>query len=114
MESSLKSEELASAAAGKEDALSSAAAEMTSLKEENSAKLWVYADVYSFLLKFATLSDMCLIFYSRSQIMTMEIQISALKEDLEKEHQRWRAAQSNYERHVSAVSSIPRRLFCSQ
>jgi hypothetical protein len=31
----------------------------------------------------------------------MEIQISALKEDLEKEHQRWRAAQANYERQVT-------------
>lgn len=31
----------------------------------------------------------------------MEIQISAVKEDLEKEHQRWRAAQANYERQVT-------------
>lgn len=37
-ESSLKSEEVASAAAGKEEALSSALAEIRSLKEETSAK----------------------------------------------------------------------------
>lgn len=28
------------------------------------------------------------------------MQISSLKDDLEKEHQRWQAAQANYERQV--------------
>lgn len=37
-ESSLKSEEVASAAAGKQEALSSSLAEITNLREENSAK----------------------------------------------------------------------------
>lgn len=32
----------------------------------------------------------------------MEIQISGLKEHLDKEHQRWRAAQTNYERQVKS------------
>lgn len=32
---------------------------------------------------------------------SLEIQISALKEDLEKEHQRWHSAQANYERQVN-------------
>lgn len=38
-----------------------------------------------------------------SQIMALETQVSALKEDLEKEHQRWRSAQANYERQVIVV-----------
>ncbi|XP_021635125.2 nuclear-pore anchor isoform X2 [Hevea brasiliensis] len=70
----LKSEEVASAASGKEDALTSALTEIACLKEENSSKI--------------------------SQIMALETQVSALKEDLEKEHQRWRSAQANYERQV--------------
>ena len=32
--------------------------------------------------------------------MATEIQISALKDGLENEHQRWRSAQDNYERQV--------------
>ncbi|GMN37189.1 hypothetical protein TIFTF001_042589, partial [Ficus carica] len=83
-ESSLKSEEVASAAAGKEEAFSSALAEIRSLKEETSAKA--------------------------SQIVTMEIQISVLKEDLEKEHQRWSSAQANYERHVILLSETIQEL----
>ncbi|KAF4389040.1 hypothetical protein F8388_026769 [Cannabis sativa] len=83
-ECSLKSEEVASAAAGKEEDLSSASAEIRSLKEENSAKA--------------------------SQIMTMEIQISALKEDLDKEHQRWRACQDNYQRQVILQSETIQEL----
>lgn len=43
----------------------------------------------------------CSILNSRSKIVAMEIQISALKEDLETEHQRWRASQANYERQVT-------------
>jgi nucleoprotein TPR len=35
-----------------------------------------------------------------SQISEMEVQISGLKEHLDKEHQKWRAAQTNYERQV--------------
>ncbi|XP_062093054.1 nuclear-pore anchor [Humulus lupulus] len=83
-ECSLKSEEVASAAAGKEEDLSSALAEIRSLKDENSAKA--------------------------SQIMTMEIQVSALKEDLDKEHQRWRASQANYERQVILQSETIQEL----
>ncbi|PON79571.1 Nucleoprotein TPR/MLP [Trema orientale] len=83
-ESNLKSEEVASAAAWKEEALSSALAEIRSLKEENLAKL--------------------------SQITTMEIQVSALKEDLDKERQRWRAAQANYERQVILQSETIQEL----
>ncbi|XP_024018829.1 nuclear-pore anchor isoform X2 [Morus notabilis] len=83
-ESSLKSEEVASAAAGKEEALSSALTEIGSLKEANSAKA--------------------------SQIVTMEIQISSLKEDLEKEHQRWCSAQANYQRHVILLSETIQEL----
>lgn len=39
-------------------------------------------------------------FACSSQISEMEIQISGLKEHLDKEHQKWRAAQTNYERQV--------------
>jgi hypothetical protein len=35
-----------------------------------------------------------------SQISEMEIQISGLKEHLDKEHQKWRSSQTNYERQV--------------
>ncbi|XP_059455352.1 nuclear-pore anchor isoform X2 [Corylus avellana] len=83
-ESSFKSEEVASATAGKEEALASALAEITNLKEETLVKT--------------------------SQIVQMEIQISALKEDLEKEHQRWRAAQANYERQVVLQSETIQEL----
>ncbi|XP_050104542.1 nuclear-pore anchor-like isoform X2 [Malus sylvestris] len=83
-ECSLKSQEVASAAAGKEEALSSTLSEIISLKEETSTKI--------------------------SQIVSLEIQISALKEDLEKEHQRWRSAQANYERQVILQSETIQEL----
>ncbi|XP_052178509.1 nuclear-pore anchor isoform X2 [Diospyros lotus] len=73
-EYSSKSKEGASLLADREGALASAISEIDHFKQENSLKM--------------------------SQISTMEVQISALKEDLEKEHQRWRDAQTNYERQV--------------
>ncbi len=98
-ESSLKTEEVASAAAGKEEALASSLAEITNLKEETSVKTWVL------LLQIISIDYpiWCLsysVFNCSSQVLEMEIQISAVKEDLEKEHQRWRSAQANYERQV--------------
>lgn len=36
-----------------------------------------------------------------SQIVNLEVQVSALKEDLEKLHERRQAAQANYERQVT-------------
>ncbi|XVE53404.1 hypothetical protein DITRI_Ditri03aG0000200 [Diplodiscus trichospermus] len=83
-ESSLKSEEVASATAGKQEALSSALAEITSLKEETEVK--------------------------SSQIMALEIKISSMKENLEKEHEKWRAAQANYERQVILQSETIQEL----
>ncbi|KAK8648810.1 hypothetical protein V6N13_129553 [Hibiscus sabdariffa] len=83
-ESSLKSEELASATAGKEEAISSALAEITSLKEETAVK--------------------------SSQIMVLETQISSMKENLENEHEKWRAAQANYERQVILQSETIQEL----
>ncbi|XP_062012161.1 nuclear-pore anchor [Rosa rugosa] len=80
----LKSQEVASAAAGKEEALFSALAEISSLKEETTAKI--------------------------SQTAALEIQVSTLKEDLEKEHQRWRTAQANYERQVILQSETIQEL----
>ncbi|KAL5746674.1 hypothetical protein ACOSP7_027820 [Xanthoceras sorbifolium] len=83
-ENVLKSAAVASAATVKEDALASAQAEITALKEERSAKI--------------------------SQIVTMEVQFSALKEDLEKEHERWRTAHANYERQVILQSETIQEL----
>ncbi|CAL0335128.1 unnamed protein product [Lupinus luteus] len=83
-ESSLKSDAVASATAGKEEALASALAEITNLKEEILSK--------------------------SSQISAMEIQISALKEHLDNEHQKWRAAQTNYERQVILQSETIQEL----
>ncbi|CAK7326022.1 unnamed protein product [Dovyalis caffra] len=83
-ELSMKSEEVASAAVGKEEALASALAEINSLKEESCSKT--------------------------SRIVSLEIQISNLKEDLEREHERWRAAQANYERQVILQSETIQEL----
>ncbi|XP_039055568.1 nuclear-pore anchor-like isoform X2 [Hibiscus syriacus] len=83
-ESSLKSEEVASATAGKEEVLSSALAEITSLNEETAAK--------------------------SSQIMALETQISSIKENLDNEHEKWRAAQANYERQVILQSETIQEL----
>ncbi|GMJ02820.1 TRANSLOCATED PROMOTER REGION, nuclear pore anchor [Hibiscus trionum] len=83
-ESSLKSEEVASATAGKEEALLSALAEITSLKEETAVK--------------------------SSQIMVLETQISSMKENLDTEHEKWRAAQANYERQVILQSETIQEL----
>ncbi|XP_010539174.1 PREDICTED: nuclear-pore anchor [Tarenaya hassleriana] len=79
-----KSEEVTSAAVGKEEALASASAEIACLKEE------------------------CLV--KSSQIGAMEVQISALKDGLEREHEKWRAAQGNYERQVILQSETIQEL----
>ncbi|CAN1263025.1 Nuclear-pore anchor [Linum perenne] len=80
----LKSEEVLSAAAGNGEALTSALAEVAALKEESSNKT--------------------------SQTAALEMQVSALKEDLEKEHERWRSAQTNYERQVILQSETIQEL----
>ncbi|WZZ05633.1 hypothetical protein YC2023_091554 [Brassica napus] len=79
-----KSEQIASAAAGKEDALVSASAEIASLREESLVK--------------------------SSQIEAINIQMSILKNDLEKEHEKWRLAQRNYERQVILQSETIQEL----
>ncbi|KAL0867351.1 hypothetical protein Bca101_046469 [Brassica carinata] len=79
-----KSEQIANAAAGKEDALVSASAEIASLREESLVK--------------------------SSQIEAMNIQMSTLKDDLEKEHEKWRVAQRNYERQVILQSETIQEL----
>ncbi|KAH0662148.1 hypothetical protein KY284_027079 [Solanum tuberosum] len=83
-ECNLKSIEAASATAGKEEAVVAALAEISSLKEDTSAKT--------------------------TQISNLEAQITALKDDLDKEHQRWRAAQDNYERQVILQSETIQEL----
>ncbi|CAA7392158.1 unnamed protein product [Spirodela intermedia] len=74
----VKSNEASSAVSAKEEALSSASAEIQRLKHENSLKM--------------------------AQIMEMEVQVSTLKQSVEEEHQRWRNAQNNYERQVILLS----------
>ncbi|KAH7848388.1 hypothetical protein Vadar_002210 [Vaccinium darrowii] len=83
-ELSLKFKEAASVAAEREAALASVLSETDRLKQENSVKM--------------------------SQIATMEIQICCLKEDLGKEHQRWRDARTNYERQVILQSETIQEL----
>ncbi|XP_010472779.1 PREDICTED: nuclear-pore anchor [Camelina sativa] len=79
-----KSEQLATAAAGKEDALVSASAEIASLREESLVK--------------------------NSQMEALNIQMSTLKNDLEMEHEKWRVAQRNYERQVILQSETIQEL----
>ncbi|XP_055829932.1 nuclear-pore anchor isoform X2 [Solanum dulcamara] len=83
-ECNLKSIEAASATAGKEEAVVAALAEISSLKEDTSAKM--------------------------IRISNLEAQITTLKDDLDKEHQRWRAAQDNYERQVILQSETIQEL----
>ncbi|GMH10574.1 hypothetical protein Nepgr_012415 [Nepenthes gracilis] len=83
-ESSLRSKEVASAASEKEEALASALAEINNLKEENGVKM--------------------------SQIVSMEVQVHALREDVEREQQHWRVAQGNYERQVVLQSETIQEL----
>ncbi|KAJ6817739.1 nuclear-pore anchor [Iris pallida] len=80
----LKAEEAASAIESKESHLSSAIAEMQSMKEAISEKL--------------------------GQIEILEVQVSSLRENLEKEHNRWRTAQDNYERQVILQSETIQEL----
>ncbi|CAA7062079.1 unnamed protein product [Microthlaspi erraticum] len=79
-----KSEQIATAAAGKAEALVSASDEIASLREESLVK--------------------------SSQIEAMNIQMSALKNDLETEHEKWRVAQRNYERQVILQSETIQEL----
>ncbi|KAG5549723.1 hypothetical protein RHGRI_014880 [Rhododendron griersonianum] len=83
-ELNFKFKEAASSAAEKEAALASALSETDRLKQEISVKM--------------------------SQIATMDIQICCLKEDLGKEHQRWRDVRTNYERQVILQSETIQEL----
>ncbi|KAL3614899.1 hypothetical protein CASFOL_040560 [Castilleja foliolosa] len=80
----LKTEEVISATAEKEEALAGSLSEIASLKDDCSAKM--------------------------SQIVVLESQIFALKDDLESEHQRWRTTQDNYERQVILQSETIQEL----
>ncbi|XP_073117973.1 nuclear-pore anchor [Elaeis guineensis] len=70
----LKCEEVASAMESKERELSSVSAETSGLRDEVAKKM--------------------------TQIEVLEFQISSLKDDLDREHIRWRTAQGNFERQV--------------
>ncbi|XP_031477595.1 nuclear-pore anchor isoform X2 [Nymphaea colorata] len=76
--------EFSSTISEKDAALSSALTEISSLKEKNSAL--------------------------NSQKEELEIWIASLKDDLEREHQRWRSAQDNYERQVLLQSEAIQEL----
>ncbi|PSR92585.1 Nuclear-pore anchor like [Actinidia chinensis var. chinensis] len=83
-ECSLKSKEVASSTAEREAAIASSLSEIDRLKQESSVNM--------------------------SQITSMEIKICCLKEDLEKEHQRWQDARTNYERQVILQSETIQEL----
>ncbi|KAL9234131.1 hypothetical protein vseg_009035 [Gypsophila vaccaria] len=83
-ESILKSKEAASAASQKDESLASALAEIAVLKEETSKKVGRFTE--------------------------MEVQVSVLKEDLERAHQRAHAVQANYERQVIMQSDTIQEL----
>ncbi|XP_020574914.1 nuclear-pore anchor [Phalaenopsis equestris] len=80
----LKCEEAASATEAKENALSSALVENSRLRDEVAEKL--------------------------TRLNELEIQVSSLKVDLDKEHKRWRIAQDNYERQVILQSEAIQEL----
>ncbi|KAG0470649.1 hypothetical protein HPP92_017349 [Vanilla planifolia] len=80
----IKCEEAASANEAKEKALSSAMVETSRLRDEVAAKLKMVGE--------------------------MEIQVANLKDDLDKEHKRWRIAQDNYERQVILQSETIQEL----
>lgn len=79
-----KAEEAASTALSQEEALATSLSEISSLRDECTAKM------------------LC--------IEALELQISAMKNDLEKEHQRWRTTQDNYERQVVLQSETIQEL----
>ncbi|XP_051134756.1 nuclear-pore anchor isoform X2 [Andrographis paniculata] len=79
-----KTAEAISANAGKDEALMGALSEISNLKDDCANK--------------------------KSEIVVLESRISALKEDLEREHQRWRNAQDNYERQVILQSDTIQEL----
>ncbi|KAL2932133.1 Nuclear-pore anchor [Bienertia sinuspersici] len=83
-DSNLKIEEAVSAASQKDEALASAFAEINSLKVESSTKV--------------------------SQVEALEAQVTVLKDDLEREHQRALAVQANYERQVILQSETIQEL----
>ncbi|XP_024989705.1 nuclear-pore anchor [Cynara cardunculus var. scolymus] len=80
----LKAKELASASVSQEEALAFSLSEVSSLREECTSKML--------------------------RIEALESQMSALKDDLEKEHLRWRTAQDNYERQVILQSETIQEL----
>ncbi|KAJ9554209.1 hypothetical protein OSB04_018254 [Centaurea solstitialis] len=80
----LKAKEAASAAVSQEEALAFSLSEVSSLREECTSKML--------------------------RIEALESQMSAMKDDLEKEHLRWRTAQDNYERQVILQSETIQEL----
>nr|XP_043614030.1 nuclear-pore anchor [Erigeron canadensis] len=80
----LKAKEVASAAESQEEALASSLLEISKLREECSEKLL--------------------------RIEGLESQMSAMKNNLENEHLRWRTAQENYERQVILQSETIQEL----
>lgn len=80
----LKTQEIASAIASKEEAVATLSAKIASVREECSMKM--------------------------SEFAVMEAQLSAVKEDLEMERQKSRATQANYERQVIMQSETIQEL----
>ncbi|CAH1431370.1 unnamed protein product [Lactuca virosa] len=80
----LKAKEAASASVSQEEALVNTLSEISKLRDECTAK------------------NLC--------IESLESQVSAMKGDLEKEHQKWRTSQDNYERQVILQSETIQEL----
>lgn len=80
----LKCQEAASAIEAKEKALSSAMVETSRLRDELTEKLTMFGE--------------------------LQVQVFSLKDDLDKEHKRWRIAQDNYERQVILQSETIQEL----
>ncbi|GAA0149677.1 primary active transporter [Lithospermum erythrorhizon] len=80
----LKSNEVSSVNAEKHEALAAALSEVATLRDDESIKL--------------------------TKITALEIQVSALSDDLEKEHKKWRTTQDNYERQVILQSETIQEL----
>lgn len=106
----LKCEEAVSLTEAKDREVSSLLAETSGLRGEISQKVYVFLKFFinffsEVLLAHHNVSPS----YCRTQIESLGTQLSLLKEDLEREHKRWRTAQDNYERQV-LYSSIHKTL----
>lgn len=99
----MKCDEILSLTEVKDREISALFAETSDLRVEIAQK--VYAVVFAYFIVYTSIQFplMLILFIQylcRAQIDALETQLSSLKGDLDKEHERWRTAQHNYERQV--------------